>query len=101
MATSLAVRREKKEREQQHKEFKNKLVLIVKKEPGLSSSQYAKIVDKRPSDINKLLRKLAYDGVVYSMPHTNGKHSWHLNALDHNKTKTKVMCRAWDINVLK
>lgn len=83
-----------------NKALKDKLLLAVNEDPGLSSSKYAEICQKRPSDINKLLRKLAYDGIVYSMPQTSGKHSWHLNALDHKDRRTKLLCRPWDINVL-
>ena len=100
MAASLAIRNERRVRELVHKENRNRLIKVVKEEPGLCSSQYAELVNKRPSDINKILRKLAYDGIVYSMPQTSGKHSWHLNALDHKDRRTKLLCRPWDINVL-
>tara|TARA_B110000259_G_scaffold183438_1_gene228708 strand:+ start:640 stop:945 length:306 start_codon:yes stop_codon:yes gene_type:complete len=83
-----------------NKALKDKLLLAVNEDPGLSSSKYAEICQKRPSDINKLLRGLATDGVVYSTPQTNGTHAWYLNALDHKDRRTKLLCRPWDINVL-
>lgn len=80
---------------------------LVKEKPGLPSSEYARIMDRNPSDINRLLRELANKGFLYSKPKkpysrtgVTSHNEWYVNELDHNKTKTKLLCKPWDLNLM-
>ncbi len=77
------------------------LYQLVKKNSGKTAKQYAEVMDKRPSDINKALRSMENGGLVYSAPtpkNTN-VHGWHINTLDMSAQKTKIVTQLWNRNL--
>ena len=77
------------------------LYRLVKKTSGQTAKQYADVMDKRPSDINRALRSMENGGLVYSAPtpkNTN-VHGWHINTLDMDAQKTKIVTQLWNRNL--
>ena len=77
------------------------LYQLVKKNSGKTAKQYAEVMDKRPSDINKALRSMENGGLVYSapLPKNTNVHGWHINTLDMDAQKTKIVTQLWNRNL--
>ena len=74
------------------------LYVLVKDNCGKTAKQYAEVLDKRPSDINRMLRSMENGGLIYSAPLlTNSSvHGWHINSLNMESRKTKLVTQIWD-----
>jgi len=77
------------------------LYKLVKDSSGKTAKQYAEVMDKRPSDINRALRSMENGGLVYSapLPKNTNVHGWHINTLDMDAQKTKIVTQLWNRNL--
>ena len=77
------------------------LYKLVKKTSGQTAKQYAEVMNKRPSDINRALRSMENGGLVYSapLPKNTNVHGWHINTLDMDAQKTKIVTQLWNRNL--
>ena len=80
-------------------EARQKILDTVREYPGLASIEYAKKLRRNPSDVNRILRELAHRGFLYTKPHGNARHSWHVSEIDHDNVRIKVMCKPWSIDL--
>ena len=73
----------------------------VKSYSGKTARQYADDMDKRPSDINRHLRSMENGGLIYSapLPKNTSVHGWHINTLDMEAKKTKIVTQLWNRNL--
>ena len=74
------------------------LLHLVKDCPGRTAKELAHFLDKRPSDIGKMLRSMEHGGLVYGAPlsRASNVHGWHLNSLDMSSRKTKIVTQLWN-----
>tara|TARA_R110000868_G_scaffold156440_5_gene383303 strand:+ start:422 stop:724 length:303 start_codon:yes stop_codon:yes gene_type:complete len=73
----------------------------VKSYSGRTAREYADDMNKRPSDINRHLRSMENGGLIYSapLPKNTNVHGWHINTLDMEAKKTKIVTQLWNRNL--
>lgn len=74
------------------------LYVLVKDYAGRTARNYADILEKRPSDINRMLRSMENGGLLYSapLPKNSSVHGWHINSLNMESRKTKLVTQIWN-----
>lgn len=90
---------QKKRYEQEMKSpIRKALYVLVKDDCGRTAREYAEVLGKRPSDINRMLRSMENGGLLYSapLPRNSNVHGWHINTLNMESRKTKLVTQIWD-----